>query len=110
MLVTHSEVILDEALDHNLTLLLAGRADDVKAKTSITECAQALRRGALHPSGANCGCVQYVEVGTDIEILLIPGLPDRSPRRGRVGRTDQLVLRWRTIIPIPAWIPSWPCV
>jgi len=35
VMVTHSEVILDEALDHNLTLLLEGRADDIAAKTDI---------------------------------------------------------------------------
>src|ERR1017187_6694904 len=35
VLVTHSEVILDEALDHNLTLLLEGKAEDLAAKTDI---------------------------------------------------------------------------
>ncbi len=35
ILVTHSEVVLDEALDQNLTLLLGGRADDLAAKTEI---------------------------------------------------------------------------
>ncbi|ABM56073.1 AAA family ATPase [Verminephrobacter eiseniae] len=35
VLVTHSEVILDEALDNNLTLLLEGRADDLAKKPDI---------------------------------------------------------------------------
>ena len=35
IMVTHSEVILEEALDHNLTLLLEGQADDLAAKTVI---------------------------------------------------------------------------
>ncbi|MBV5276238.1 MAG: AAA family ATPase [Lamprocystis purpurea] len=33
ILVTHSEVILEEALDHNLTLLLGGQTDDIAAKS-----------------------------------------------------------------------------
>jgi len=35
VMVTHSEVILDEALDNNLTLLLDGRADDLARKNDI---------------------------------------------------------------------------
>lgn len=35
VMVTHSEVILDEALDNNLTLLLNGRAADLTAKKDI---------------------------------------------------------------------------
>src|SRR5690606_38615818 len=35
VLVTHSEVILEEALDHNLTLLLEGRADNLAARNDI---------------------------------------------------------------------------
>ena len=68
VLVTHSEVILDEALDHNLTLLLAGRADDVAAKTAIKN---SLRHyGAEHYVRARQrGYVLYVEGGTDVEIL-----------------------------------------
>ena len=68
ILVTHSEVILDEALDHNLTLLLAGQADDVAAKTAIRN---SLRHyGAEHYVRARQrGYVLYVEGGTDVEIL-----------------------------------------
>ena len=68
VLVTHSEVILDEALDHNLTLLLAGQADDVAAKTAIKN---SLRHyGAEHYVRARQrGYVLYVEGGTDVEIL-----------------------------------------
>ena len=42
ILATHSEVILKEALDHNLTLLLAGRAEDVAGQLSRWRA----RRGA----------------------------------------------------------------
>ena len=68
ILVTHSEVILEEALDHNLTLFLEGHADDLAAKTNI--------RNALKHSGADHyvrakqrGYVLYVEGSTDLDIL-----------------------------------------
>ena len=68
ILVTHSEVILDEALDHNLTLLLGGRADDVAANASIRNALK--HYGAEHYIRAReRGYVLYVEGGTDIEIL-----------------------------------------
>ena len=68
ILVTHSEVILDEALDHSLTLLLGGRADDVAAKASIRNALK--HYGAEHYIRAReRGYVLYVEGGTDIEIL-----------------------------------------
>ena len=68
ILVTHSEVILDEALDQNLTLLLAGRADDIAAKASIRSALK--HYGAEHYIRAReRGYVLYVEGGTDIEIL-----------------------------------------
>ena len=68
ILVTHSEVILDEALDHNLTLLLAGRADDLAAKTDIRSTLK--HYGAEHYIRARQrGYVLYVEGGTDVEIL-----------------------------------------
>ena len=66
ILVTHSEVILEEALDHNLTLLLAGRADDLAAKTDIKNTLN----GAEHYVRARQrGYVLYVEGSTDVEIL-----------------------------------------
>ena len=68
VLVTHSQVILDEARDHNLTLLLAGRADDVAAKGAIRNALK--HYGAEHYVRARQrGYVFYVEGGTDVEIL-----------------------------------------
>ena len=68
ILATHSEVILNEALDHNLTLLLAGRADDLAAKTDIRNTLK--HYGAEHYMRARQrGYVLYVEGGTDVEIL-----------------------------------------
>lgn len=68
ILATHSEVILNEALDHNLTLLLAGRADDLAAKTDIRNTLK--HYGAEHYIRARQrGYVLYVEGSTDVEIL-----------------------------------------
>jgi hypothetical protein len=68
VMVTHSEVILDEALDHNLTLLLEGRADDLAAKTDIRNALK--HYGAEHYVRARQrGYVLYVEGGTDIDML-----------------------------------------
>lgn len=68
VLVTHSEVILDEALDKNLTLLLEGKADDLARKPDI--------RNSLKHFGAENyvkarerGYVLYVEGGTDVDML-----------------------------------------
>ena len=68
VLVTHSEVILGEALDRNLTLLLGGQADELAAKADIVT---ALRHyGANHYIRARQqGYVLYVEGGTDLAAL-----------------------------------------
>ena len=68
ILVTHSEVILGEALDRNLTLLLGGHADDLASKSDIVT---ALRHyGADHYIRARQqGYVLYVEGGTDLAVL-----------------------------------------
>lgn len=68
VMVTHSEVILDEALDNNLTLLMEGRTDDLARKPEI--------RNGLKHFGADHyikarerGYVLYVEGGTDVDML-----------------------------------------
>jgi hypothetical protein len=67
-MVTHSEVILDEALDNNLTLLLEGRADDLARKDEIRDSLKHF--GAEHYVKAReRGYVLYVEGGTDVDIL-----------------------------------------
>lgn len=68
VMVTHSEVILDEALDKNLTLLMDGKADDL-ARTS--EIKNSLKHfGAAHYIKAReRGYVLYVEGGTDGDML-----------------------------------------
>ena len=68
ILVTHSEVILDEALDKNLTLLLEGQADNLAAKRDIKNTLRLF--GAEHYIKAReRGYVLYVEGSTDLDIL-----------------------------------------
>lgn len=74
VMVTHSEVILDEALDINLTLLLEGRADDLAKKHDIKNSLKHF--GADHYVKAReRGYVLYVEGGTDVDMLR--GLAER---------------------------------
>ena len=68
VMVTHSEIILDEALDNNLTLLLEGHADDLAKKLDIRNNLKHF--GAEHYVKAReRGYVLYVEGGTDIDML-----------------------------------------
>ena len=68
ILVTHSEVILEESLDKNLTLLLDAKADNLAQKTSIKNALKHF--GAEHYVRAReRGYVLYVEGGTDIDML-----------------------------------------
>lgn len=68
VMVTHSEVILDEALDNNLTLLLEGCADDLAAKKDILNSLKHF--GAEHYVKARTrGYVLYVEGSTDVDML-----------------------------------------
>lgn len=68
VMVTHSEVILEEALDTNLTLLLDGKASDLATQTDIKNTLKHF--GADHYIKAReRGYVLYVEGGTDIDML-----------------------------------------
>ena len=68
VMVTHSETILREALDRNLTFLLRGSADNLADRREI---ADALRHyGADHYVRAReRGYVLYVEGRTDLDLL-----------------------------------------
>ena len=68
VMVTHSEVILDAALETNLTLLLAGTADNLARKTEIHESLK-LYGTAHYIRARQRGYVFYVEGGTDVDIL-----------------------------------------
>jgi ABC-type branched-subunit amino acid transport system ATPase component len=68
ILVTHSEVVLSEALDTNLTLILDGRADDLAEKQEIRDALK--HYGAEHYVRAReTGHVLYVDGSTDIDML-----------------------------------------
>jgi ABC-type branched-subunit amino acid transport system ATPase component len=68
VLVTHSEVVLAEALETNLTLILDGRPDDLAGKTDIRDALK--HYGADHYVRAReTGHVLYVEGGTDVDML-----------------------------------------
>ena len=68
VMVTHSEVILDEALDKNLTLLMEGQTDDLARKPEIRNSLKHF--GTDHYIKAReRGYVLYVEGGTDVDML-----------------------------------------
>lgn len=68
VMVTHSEVILDEALDNNLTLLMDGKTDNLAQKLDIRNSLKHF--GAEHYVKAReRGYVLYVEGGTDVDML-----------------------------------------
>ncbi|WP_416768265.1 ATP-dependent nuclease [Sulfurimonas sp. ST-25] len=68
VIVTHSEVILDEALDNNLTLLISGKSDDLAAKCDIKNTLKHF--GTEHYIKAlERGYVFYVEGSTDVDML-----------------------------------------
>ena len=68
VLVTHSEVVLGEALDTNLTLILDGKTDDLAKKSEIRDALKHF--GAEHYVRAReTGHVLYVEGSTDVDML-----------------------------------------
>jgi predicted ATPase len=71
VIVTHSEIVLGDALDTNLTLILDGKAEKL-AGGGQQDVRNALKHyGAEHYVRAReTGHVLYVESGTDIDMLL----------------------------------------
>lgn len=68
VMVTHSEVVLREALEHNLTLILAGEVENLAKKSNITNALKHF--GAEHYVKAReTGHVLYVEGSTDVDML-----------------------------------------
>ena len=67
-MVTHSEVVLREALDRNLTLILGGQAENLAKKADIINALKHF--GAEHYVKAReTGHVFYVEGSTDVDML-----------------------------------------
>lgn len=68
VIVTHSEVVLREALDRNLTLILGGQTENLAKKFQITNALKHF--GAEHYVKAReTGHVFYVEGSTDVDML-----------------------------------------
>ena len=68
LMATHSEVLMQEALDNNLTLILDGNADDLASKPDIKESLKNF--GAVHYVRAReTGHVLYLEGSTDLAML-----------------------------------------
>lgn len=68
VIVTHSEVILEEALDNNLTLLVDNKAENLAAKKQIRNTLKQF--GTAHYVKArDRGYILYVEGGTDVDLL-----------------------------------------
>lgn len=80
ILVTHSEVILEEALDTNLTLILDGQTDDIAAKKDI--------KNALKHYGAP----QYVRSRDRRHILYVEGSSDIDMLRALAVKIQHPVL------------------
>ena len=68
VLVTHSEVVLEEALGRNVTLLLGGKADNIAEKPEIRN-ALAYYGAEHYVRAKQHGYVLYVEGTTDLDIL-----------------------------------------
>lgn len=68
VIVTHSEVVLREALEQNLTLILGGRAENLAKRSEILSALKNF--GAEHYVKAReTGHVLYVEGSTDVDML-----------------------------------------
>ena len=68
VIATHSEVVLREALDRNLTLILAGQCENLAKECQITNALKHF--GADHYVRAReTGHVLYVEGSTDMDML-----------------------------------------
>jgi len=68
VIATHSEVILDDAIDTNLTLLVGGTSMDMATQSDMKTALRFIGiehyyKAKVHP------CIFYVEGSTDIEIL-----------------------------------------
>lgn len=89
ILVTHSEVVLTEALDRNLTLILEGVADDLAKKDDIRNALKHF--GAEHYVRAReTGSILYVEGSTDVDILRAFAERLNHPAATRLEENHQL--------------------
>jgi ABC-type branched-subunit amino acid transport system ATPase component len=68
VLVTHSEAVLEAALDRNLTLLVDGRAEPLASHNDIKNALKHYGTGH-YVRAREAGHVLYVEGGTDVDML-----------------------------------------
>jgi ABC-type multidrug transport system ATPase subunit len=68
VMVTHSEIVLDEAVERNLTLILDGKVEDIANKANI-ENSLKLFGTENYVKAVDRGYVLYVEGSTDVDML-----------------------------------------
>jgi len=68
VMVTHSEVILDEAVENNLTLILDGKAEDISNKAKA-QYSLKIFGTENYVKAVDKGYVLYVEGSTDVDML-----------------------------------------
>lgn len=89
LMATHSEVVMQEALDSHLTLILAGHAEDLAAKPELKESLK--RFGAAHYVRAReTGYVLYLEGSNDLAILRAYAERLQHPVRDRIADGSHL--------------------
>jgi energy-coupling factor transporter ATP-binding protein EcfA2 len=68
IMVTHSEVILEEAVDRNLTLILDGKVEDLSSKANVENSLKVFGT-ENYVKARDMGYVLYVEGSTDVDML-----------------------------------------
>ena len=68
VMVTHSEVILDEAVDNNLTLILEGKAEDISIEAKVKSSLKIFGT-ENYIKARDRGYVLYIEGSTDVDML-----------------------------------------
>jgi hypothetical protein len=68
VMATHSEVILDEAVENNLTLILDGKAQDISSKARAQHSLKIFGT-ENYVKAVDKGYVLYVEGSTDVDML-----------------------------------------
>jgi len=68
VMVTHSEVILEEAVNRNLTLILEGKVEDISGKANV-ENSLKIFGTENYVKARDRGYILYVEGSTDVDML-----------------------------------------
>jgi hypothetical protein len=92
VIVTHSESVLEAALDRNLTLLVGGRAEAIAKREDIKNALKHYGTGH-YVRAREAGHVLYVEGGTDIDMLRALSQRLGHPLATEWNEREQRVLR-----------------